>query len=198
MMGKVRRTAEISKNDWIDFLEQMSFRNRQIMTASRFATKKGFRHQAVDVDADLAVYIRDYVATISSLWGPRGVQMKAKGDGKRFKRGFRPIEIGILIDNLISNAAKAKATSILFSCQVASGAAPELVIVVADNGTGWPDEIEPADRAFEKGVTTTDGSGLGLFHVRQIVEGMGGIVEAAREPYSKDLSGSKLSLRIPA
>lgn len=197
MMGKIRRTPEISKSDWIDFLEQISFRNSQIMTASRFATKGGYRQQASYVDADLVVYILDYVANISSLWGPQGIQMKTKADGKRFECRFRPIEIGILIDNIVSNAVKAKATSILFSCQVTPGAAPELVIVVADNGTGWPDEIEPVDRVFEKGVTTTDGSGLGLFHVKQIVEAMGGIIEAGRELYSKDLPGSKLSLRIP-
>lgn len=196
MMGKIRRTTVIPKVDWIDFLGQASFRNSQIMTASRFATKKGYRQQATYVEADLVVYIRDYVANISSLWGPRGIQMEVKGDGKRFRCRFRPIEIGILIDNLISNAVKAKATAILFLCQVASGVTSELIIIVADNGSGWPETLEP-NLVFDKGATTTDGSGLGLFHVKQIVEGMGGFVEACREPYSSELSGAQLFLRIP-
>ena len=197
MMGKLRNGATIAKSEWVDFLEQVSFRNSQILTAARFATKGGYRQQSAKVQADLAAYISDYIETVSSLWAPRGISVETGGDGKSFSRAFRPIEIGIVIDNLVSNAAKARATRIAFAFEVGKGPKPALSVSVADDGSGWPSSLEPVNRVFEKGVTTTDGSGLGLYHVKQVIEGMGGLVNALNEPYSKPLCGAHLVLRIP-
>jgi signal transduction histidine kinase len=47
---------------------------------------------------------------------------------------------------------------------------------VSDNGRG----ITPGTnkkRIFEMGYTTTQGSGLGLYHVRQVLGEMGGTIE---------------------
>ena len=197
MMGKLRKGgASIPKEEWIDFLERVSFRNSQILTASRFATKGGYKQQSAKQVADLAVYFHDYITTISSLWAPRGIKIETHNDGKRLERAFRPIEIGIVIDNLISNAAKACASKIVFDWEVTKGPNPALLITVADNGTGWPPSIDPIDRVFEKGVTTTDGSGLGLYHLKKVIEGLGGLIEAKREPYSEKLNGAQLLIQI--
>ena len=200
MMGKLRKGTSIPKEEWIDFLERVSFRNSQILTASRFATKGGYKQQSAKQEADLAVYIHDYITTVSSLWAPRGIEIETDicHDGKQLERSFRPIEIGIVIDNLISNAAKARATKIVFNLEITKGPNPALLITVADNGIGWPPSIDPIDRAFEKGITTTDGSGLGLYHLKKVIEGLGGLIEAKREPYSKKLNGAQLLMRIPS
>ena len=197
MMGKLRNSASISKEYWINFLERVSFRNSQILTASRFATKGGYKQQSMEVKADLAVYIRDYIETVSSLWAPRGVAVEVQSDAKKLERAFRPIEVGIVIDNLISNAVKARAARIKFFLQDGKGPKPELTITVADDGTGWPQSMEPIGRVFEKGVTTTNGSGLGLYHVKQVIEGLGGLIDAHQEPYSDELGGAHLILRVP-
>lgn len=197
MMGKLRRGTAIGHVDWVDFLERISFRNSQILTASRFATKGGYKQQSSRVEDDLTLYFHDYLMTISSLWAPRGIDIAFQSDGKRFRRKFRPIEVGILIDNLVSNAAKARASHVGFFSAVSKGARPELLITVADNGVGWPTSIEPLQRVFEKGTTTTDGSGLGLYHVRQVIENLGGLVELQPEPYSPQLDGAHLAIRIP-
>ena len=198
MMGKLRTTGSIHKSEWIDFLERVSFRNSQILTASRFATKGGYKQQSANQEADLAVYVCDYVTTVSSLWAPRGIEIEIHHDGKQLARSFRPIDIGIVIDNVISNASKARATRVAFYLEVTRGANPALLITVADNGIGWPTSLDPIDRAFEKGVTTTDGSGLGLYHLKKVVEGLGGVVEAKIEPYSEKLNGAQVMLRIPS
>ena len=198
MMGKLRNGASISKEDWIDFLERTSFRNSQILTASRFATKGGYKQQSAEVKADLAVYIRDYVETVSSLWAPRGIDVDVQGDVKHSERSFRPIAVGILIDNLVSNAAKSRAARIVFFLQDGKGPKPDLVITVADDGIGWSQSLDPIGRVFEKGVTTTNGSGLGLYHVKRVVEELGGLIEAHQQPYSEELDGAQLTLRVSA
>ena len=198
MMGKLRNGVSVSKEEWINFIERVSFRNSQILTASRFATKGGYKQQSAEVEANLAIYIRDYVKAVSSLWAPRGVTLDVQGNGKQFKRAFRPIEIGIVIDNLVSNAVKAHAARVLIFLEVTKGQKPELMITIADDGTSWPQSLDPIERAFEKGVTTTDGSGLGLYHVKQVIEGLGGLIEVHREPYSEELDGAHLTLRVSA
>ena len=197
MMRKLHKGATVSLDQWIDFLEHVSFRNSQILTASRFATKGGYKQQSTRIESDLCVYIRDYITTVSTLWAPSGLSVHVQPDGRRFQRTFRPIEVGIVIDNLVTNAAKASARNILFVLQVGKGPKPNLSITVADDGMGWHASFTPLERAFEKGVTTTDGSGLGLFHVKQVVEGrLGGLVTLLPEPYSVEYSGAQLILQV--
>lgn len=197
-MDHLRRAPTLKSKEWVDFLEKISFRNSQILTASRFATKSGYRQQAASIVADLPIYIHDYIVTIASLWAPRGVTVDVITDGKKMERSFRPIDVGIVIDNLISNAAKSKATKIGFLINVGNTPRPYLSMIVADDGSGWPPSADPLDRIFEKGVTTTDGSGLGLFHVKQVVERLGGSVHPSRDPYSNEFGGAMLTIRVPS
>jgi len=101
--------------------------------------------------------------------------------------------------NLLSNARDA-----LFANQVADGlivvqvSLPEpdrVVITVSDNGGGIPERVQAT--LFDPYVTTkfrSQGVGLGLFVVRQLVEQrFCGTVEACN---SED--GARLTLTIPA
>lgn len=83
---------------------------------------------------------------------------------------FRPIEISMLVDNIINNAEKAGASNLTVLASEIKGT---VTISFKDNGSGLPKNIKP-DQLFEKGVTTTDGSGLGLYHARQIVSDLKG------------------------
>ena len=198
MMGKLRRSSGIDKDDWVDFLEQMGYRNSQIITAARFATKGGHRAHSAEIDADLALYVADYIRDVAALWAPQGLRLSVDRAAASFNRSFRPIEVGIVIDNLVANARRARASAIHFSIDVRARPHRELVIHAADNGRGWDSSLEPLDSTLEKGVTTTDGSGLGLHHVKQVIECLGGTVTAERAPYSEECSGAHLILRIPA
>ena len=198
MMRKLRNGTVVDADEWINFLDDVSFRNSQVLTAARFATKGGYKEQTPEQRADLAVYIRDYIETVATLWAPRGIGVRVEGSPRPLERSFRPIEVGIVIDNLVANAAKARATVICFALSRGKEPKSELIIDVADDGSAWPSALDPLDRAFEKGVTTTNGSGLGLYHVRQVIERLGGAIEARREPYSGTFTGAHLVLRIPA
>lgn len=197
MMRRLRSGPEVSKDEWIAFLEQISLRNNQILTAAKFATKGGYKQQSGELFADLQGYIKDYIETVSVLWAPAGIAVSCEGDGVEFQCQFRPIDIGIVIDNLVVNAKKADASRITFYLNVTKGASRDLVIDVADNGFGWPENVSLA-QLFNKGFTTTDGSGLGLPHVKQVVERLRGFIEPVAEPYSSDMDGAHLTIRIPS
>lgn len=197
MMGKLRKNTKVPKREWVNFLERVSFRNSQILTASRFATKSGYKQQSTEVEADLAGYICDYAETVTSLWAPRGVKVEVSSDKKPLERKFRPIDVGIVIDNLVANAAKAHASKVAVLLEISKGPNPELIVTVADDGDGWSQSPDSLEKVLEKGATTTDGAGLGLHHVRQVIEGLGGFIEVHHKPHSSTFQGAKLILRIP-
>lgn len=75
----------------------------------------------------------------------------------------------------------------------------ELVVEVADNGIGFPDDAHPRlfDRFFRahaKSTTDVEGTGLGLSIVRETVEELGGRVWAGRNPDG----GSTFAFAIPS
>lgn len=78
-----------------------------------------------------------------------------------------------IFENLVGNAVKhGKATKIRI--KVMDGK-DEWQIIFEDNGKGIPSEIR--GRIFEKGFTTGNGSGLGLFIVKKLIESYGGSIE---------------------
>ena len=69
-----------------------------------------------------------------------------------------------------------------------------VVIDVVDEGDGIPDDVD-VFAPFQRGdVGSTDGVGLGLYIVRNLVRAMGGDVVAARNPVGR---GSTFSVRLP-
>lgn len=89
------------------------------------------------------------------------------------------VRIGQVIENLISNAIKYSPDGGLVKVTVAN-ALQEICVTVTDQGLGMtPDQL---DRVFEKfyradnSDTATDGLGLGMTIVKEIVEGHGGSV----------------------
>lgn len=196
MMGRLRDGSTVEAEEWVDVLDTVSFRNSQILTAAKFATKGGYREHATELSGDLADYIEDYVETVAALWTPLGVRVECRREGGKLERSFRPIDVGILIDNLVSNAEKAQATRIVFVLRPPLTLTHGIGIAIADDGNGWSTEMEPVSRVFEKGVTTTDGSGLGLYHVQQVVEAMDGVVKAHGQRYSREFGGAHLTIEV--
>ncbi len=75
-----------------------------------------------------------------------------------------------IFDNLVSNSVKhGKTDRIKFEIKEEDGKA---IIKVIDYGEGIPDSIK--QRIFEEGFTLGDGSGLGLYIVKKLIEKYGG------------------------
>ena len=86
-------------------------------------------------------------------------------------------EIIMLVENIISNAVKASATSLSVVCKAEHG---KTQIDFIDNGKGLAKKyIANPDAIFELGETTSIGGfGIGAFHMREIVKRLGGIIHA--------------------
>jgi signal transduction histidine kinase len=168
-LSNLKQGKQLSINELQETFENLRLLNQQVISASRFATTANFKMESSFIDEDLSQYISQYIERICPIHESR-ITVKVDNQANGFKKRFKPIEVSIVLDNLIDNARKAGATYILF--ELFKTDSNVLNILVKDDGFGLDPSIIMPDSIFEKGVTTTHGSGLGLYHVRQLLEGM--------------------------
>lgn len=170
----------VSTADVFDAFESITLLNRKVMGITKFATKANFRLESEKIEADLGDYIEQYINDVAKqfLFGPLSVSVV--NDKKGFSQQFNPIDVSIVIDNLITNAKKKQVKARQISFEITHPSKDSVHILVNDNGNGFDEKIDDLERIFEKGFTLTDGSGLGLFHVRQVLGEMNGTISASR------------------
>lgn len=166
--------TSIPRDTVLKTLEQMAFLNRKVMSVTKFAAKANFKLDSEKIETDLAAFIYDYIEQIARTTGSARLQIAAENSHPGLKLRFNPIDASIIVDNLVSNARKAKASRIKFVLKQEDKSG--LTIHVSDNGRGLAAGTNRS-RIFEMGYTTTLGSGLGLYHVRQALGEMGGSIE---------------------
>jgi signal transduction histidine kinase len=177
---KISNQTSVARSDIINALEQITLLNRKVMGITKFATKANFRLESEMIEARLADYIEQYINDVARNF-LHGFSINIENDNKSFIQRFKPIDVSVVIDNLIANAKKkdTRATQITF--KITHPSKDTLHILVSDNGRGFNPRITDIDRIFEKGFTMTDGSGLGLYHVRHVLGEMNGTIEAMRK-----------------
>ncbi|MNN19689.1 Histidine protein kinase SaeS [compost metagenome] len=156
-------------------MESIGLLNKKILSVVKFATKANFNLQSEKIEADIILFIKQYIENIYSIYtdNPIDIVLDYK-EGEAFIFKFKPIEITIILDNLISNSKKAGARNINISIDIEIDT---LIFRLADDGAGLNKSITNVQKIFEKGFTTTSGSGLGLFHVRQILHEMNSTIK---------------------
>jgi signal transduction histidine kinase len=175
-----------------DDLEQISWQNSRILAVTRIATQANFKLNADKITVDIIQYLDEYTTKIATLYGD--VQ-KATFQSNGFSQvmTFAPIDIAIVIDNLFSNSSKSGARQMFFSVRRAG--AGILEIVINDDGRGIsPDKVDPA-KIFERGYSgSSRGSGLGLYHVKHVLEQIGGSIVLDPERNGRD---AQFVVRLP-
>lgn len=165
-----------STEQLLDVFDKISRQARKIATTTKFATKANFNLEATVTELDVCNYIEEYVLNVNA-----GV-VKTK-DRKRdiafewenpdnivHEINCRPLELSIILDNLINNSKKANAQKI--SLHVLRKDDQQLHVIFADDGSGMPKSIHGS--IFDLGFSTTDGSGLGLHQTREAMRQMKG------------------------
>lgn len=184
------RERQLSTRDLVSRLEQVAFLNQKVLSIARLATRANFRLESDAIEKDLANYIEQYITEGATPYiGGGAIALNVENDAKSFVRKFRPMEVSIVIDNLVSNAKRARATAMWFELRTADSKTLELS--VRDNGTGFPAGIDDPEQLFDLGVSRTQGSGLGLYHVRQALAELGGSISAVQQD-----GGAKFQVRI--
>jgi signal transduction histidine kinase len=175
----------VPRETMLKAVEQMAFLNRKVLAITKFAAKAKFTLDSEKIDTDLAAFITEYIEEIARMAGSARIKVEVENKHPGLKMRFNPIDASIIVDNLISNARRARASKITFELSPLDKSG--LLVRASDNGQG----ISPrADKKsiFEMGYTTTHGSGLGLYHVRQVLGEIGGSIELDEDRTGKGTS----------
>ena len=130
--------------------------------------------QTDKVEGDILQFFSEYFEVrLSNIPGIPTAKFESSNLG--LTRQFSPVDVAVLIDNLLDNARKAKASKIEF---VASRKGTNGVsIKVTDDGLGIDQRKVDPSKIFERGYSGSDtGTGLGLYSARQILQEMGGSI----------------------
>lgn len=133
-------------------------------------------------------FIRQYIDAGFII---KGLKYELVHDERAFNCNFDSSSIGIIIDNIASNSVKAGATVLQITLAETS---KYVEIAFSDNGMGLAENIDP-NSLFEWGFSSNrqkKGFGIGLYHIKQLVEEMNGTVEIDTT-YSQ---GFKLIVRL--
>lgn len=166
----------ISRELVLKAFEQIAYLNAKVYAVARFAARATFKLDSERITTDLAGFIADYIQEIAKQFSSARMRIEIENNHSGLETTFNPIDVSIIVDNLISNASKARASRITFKIDPMGKTG--LQMLVADNGRGMPSSVD-ASRIFEMGYTTTRGSGLGLYHVRHMLGALGGAIEVS-------------------
>lgn len=176
---RIKKGKPFSTDMVLQVLENISHQAKKIITTTKFATKANFNLEATSITEDLCEYIGEYLMNICSGIIKTLDNKTSMGfvwenkDQKKFVTKLKPLEVSIILDNLIINSRKAKSKNITIS--VLAQNKNELELLYSDDGAGVA--VDKAEKIFELGYTTTDGSGLGLYQVKNILNEMGASIE---------------------
>lgn len=163
----------------VDLIQKAALANRRVATVAQFASKANFRLGMKKEPTDVPAFIEQYLLNVARDFTASSLRVTVNNHvNESFELNTSRVELSILVDNLVSNAGKAQAKS--FDVDIRLVGANNLDIRFADDGKGMSPAIVSIDDMFEMGMTTTSGSGLGLFHARRIAEALGGKLSAGR------------------
>lgn len=90
---------------------------------------------------------------------------------------FDIVSLAIIIDNIVNNSTRAGAKQIKI---ISENKEEYLLLHFHDNGYGLKDILSD-DELFSRGVSTTGGNGIGLYHIKMLMNEINGIVFINRE-----------------
>lgn len=167
---KLDKKSQVSHEDVLDFIKSISLSNDKISAITKFTTKGNFLKANSDTKDDLVKFIIDYFQNIYKyLYDDFNIEFI--NSDVTFITHFKPIDITVVLDNLVSNSRKKKAVRIEIEFALIDDF---LKIIFRDYGKRLDASITDWRTIFEEGITTTNGSGLGLAHVSKIIKDMKG------------------------
>jgi len=180
LKDRVEKEKQVSNEELLDVIDKISLEVHKITAISNFVTKANFNLMTESIEKDLVSFIRQYIENVyvpNKKRSASSINLDVRFDVDtdfEFKYKFKPLEIIIILDNLLNNSIKAKASNV----DITMGPSREngLWIKVKDDGIGIPKE--KIGNIFEFGYTTTGGSGIGLYHVHKILKKNNGSIKA--------------------
>ncbi|MES2328158.1 MAG: ATP-binding protein [Bacteroidota bacterium] len=202
LIAKVK-VNNFSKAALLKQLTDLKFFTEKSRKISEIATRANYKYEAEQQWIDIPTYLKEYLSVYNDIRktedkSSKIVEISINSNNAKLKKYISPIEIAVLVDNLISNAIKwrddGKKTSIQVDMRNINP--NKLEVLFSDNGKGLlPKFVKIPKKIFELGVTETKGSGIGLNSAQRTMDEIGGKIEFAGNHIGK-LKGACFKITI--
>ena len=143
------------------------------LKVSQIIIKSNFDYKHINQRVNIPVYMKEYLEDISL--SRKDLNIKIEKVINKYAL-INPIDLDIILDNLISNSVKAKAKQILVEFRLINN---KLEIFYYDDGIGMPKKlVNNPDAIFELGVreSSEKGSGIGMYDVKKRIKNIKGTI----------------------
>lgn len=152
----------------LEYLRYIELENQKILTLSNFVSKAKFDTKINKITDDIIVFINEYISNIYILTHKK-VNINIEKTTYQHVCKFVPIEIIILIDNLLNNMPKHHAKHIdVFWLKNNDN----VELHIENDGDEIANEV--FHQIFDYRFSTTGGGGIGLYYVKEIISRMNG------------------------
>ena len=169
----------------VDDLDAIHLENDRIMAIVQLAPTAHFELEADKLTGDAIAFLDQYVNEVRPSRDPV-CAIVFETQGISHITAFRPVDLVVVIDNLMDNSRKHGATQVTLTARRKNDP-PVVEVLVSDDGRGLEEHKIDPSRIFEKGYTSSHGrggSGLGLYHATVAMQQMQGDIrlDPDREP----------------
>lgn len=177
-INDLKQSNLLNERNLIDLIMAVKEANQKIYIISKAATLKNYQDKTELINGDFTTFVKMYLKEISHYKSNQKIQIIDDLDDLiLLKIEFIPINVIMMIDNIISNSKKANATIFKVKNYIEGN---EYVMLFENNGNNTTGNLKD-DEIFEKGKSSTNGSGLGLFQAKTTVEAMKGKITSHRQ-----------------
>ncbi|MCO6488650.1 MAG: ATP-binding protein [Phaeodactylibacter sp.] len=175
LIDKIRNN-EVTSKEMLRRLGIIKVWSDKALKISELITRANFATNSETQIIDIVKYTEQYFELFSELYEKTQLKFEVRSKNASLERRIGILDLSVVFDNFIFNAEKAGASKVMVEC---SNPSPNtLSISISDNGHGVKEMfLSQPEKMFELGVTTTDGSGIGLASVRDTLKQLNAKVE---------------------
>lgn len=159
-------------------LEKASTSNQRILSISKLISKAGYLIDGNDAvkEIELTQFVSEYVKSVLSvIYDNIEIRLVIiENNNPRLVLKVKQLSFVMMLDNLVGNAIKSGAEHLLVIINNTN--ADGYTIVFKDDGKGIDPSIKNVNSLFEFGITTTNGSGLGLYYAKKNMKELNGSI----------------------
>jgi signal transduction histidine kinase len=183
----------IKKEEILLRLGTIKYNAEKAIKITQLITRANFKSQADKQYLDISKYIKQYIDLYSDIYESNQLKFDVNNEKASLERRLSILDLSLVFDNLISNSEKSGASKV--QVDVSNSTKEKLKIVFSDNGKGVDKKfLDKIEQIFELGVTTTDGSGIGLHSIKKTLDDMNATIKFAGN--GKVLKGASFQLEF--
>lgn len=152
------------KDGVVNCLNKIFILNQQVETLSGLVSKVNYNVKANKITKDFVDFTNEYLTNFC-ITNYSNIKFHVPKTEIVWETKFEAIKIIIIIDNLLSNSDKFQTKNIYIDWEENS---ETIDLIYKDDGDGIAPDILP--KVFNYRFSTTDGGGLGLYHIKSIME----------------------------